>query len=254
MSELRILSHNVFWFQGAAFATDRPPGGRPPILSALVEIHLRLAPDVLALQEVQDEATFKLLAGSLEMTGRHCPGGELGQYGGATFWREGRYVADSQSSPPVVQRMWQIVEARPAGGAGVRICNIHLPSSRQLGEARAGRRRVRELLGVLERADPPAVVLGDFNEQPGGPVGRCLSRRGYLDAAVLAGRADRPTSLGGGRGDQIWIHRTLRDRLAEYGVLDRTSIESAGGGAPPLSDHFPLWITLAPAAAGDTGS
>ena len=129
----------------------------------------------------------------------------------------------------------------PAGGA-VRVGNIHLPSSRQLGRQAAAEQRLRELQAVLDRDDPPAVLLGDFNEQPGGAVGDCLGRRGYLDAAVLTGWADRPSSLGG-RGDQIWIRDSLRARVAEYGVMDRLSLTA--GGREPLSDHFPVWIALA---------
>lgn len=244
MSKLRILSHNAFWFQGAGFETDRPGPPNRPVLSALTEIYLRLKADVLALQEIQDSRTSERLARALRMSGRHCPGGELAQYGGATFWREGRFVADSRSSPTPVQRVWQMIEARSGSGAAVRICNVHLPSSRQLGEQSARRRRIRELQTVLDRPDAPAVILGDFNEQPGGPVGECLSRRGYLDAAVLTGRNDRPTSLGGARGDQVWIHNSLRDGLCEYAVLEAELLDAPASRGEALSDHLPLWVTL----------
>ncbi|KPK86388.1 MAG: hypothetical protein AMJ81_01360 [Phycisphaerae bacterium SM23_33] len=243
MSHLRIVSHNAFWFQGAPFGTDRPGSPDQAILAALVEAYHRLRPDVLALQEIQDQATFERLAAALPTPGRYCPGGRLPQYGGAIFWSAGGFAADWRSSAEVPQRMWQMVNAH-AGAGAVTICNIHLPSSRQLGREAAGRGRVRELLAVLDRADAPAVVLGDFNESPGGPVGASLAGRGYLDAAAATGLADRPTSLGGGRGDQIWIHGSLRERLAEYGVMDKAQLRPARGEKQCLSDHFPLWVTL----------
>jgi endonuclease/exonuclease/phosphatase family metal-dependent hydrolase len=243
MSELRIVSHNAFWFQGAPFGTDRPGSPDPAILAALVEIYRRLRPDVLALQEIQDECTFERLAAALAISGRYCPGGQLAQYGGAIFWRAGSFVADWRSSAVTPRRMWQMVQLRAASST-VRICNMHLPSSRQLGKEVAARARATELLAVLDGTGAPAVVMGDFNEAPGGPVGACFTARGYLDAAVVAGFGDRSTSLGGGRGDQIWIHGSLRGRLAEYGVVEKRVLKPAGRGKESLSDHFPLWVTL----------
>ena len=90
----------------------------------------------------------------------------------------------------------------------------------------------------------PDVVVGDFNEPPGGQTSRYMARQGYCDAAVVAGQAFRPTGLGGGRGDYIWIDQMLRERLIEYGVLAKESMRAPGSGTEFLSDHFPLWITL----------
>ena len=243
MNRQTILSHNTFWFQGAPFETDRPGAPDRAILSPLVSIYRALAPDVLCFQEVQDEGAFDLLAAEMDMPGRHTPGGLLRQYGGAAFWRCGRCLAESTSCERASQRMWQIVEV-PAGAAGaLRVCNVHLPSSRQAG-AEAGRLRLRELACVAEGDARPDVIVGDFNERPGGPVGDYLTRQGYLDAAALTGQAFRPTGLGDGRGDYAWVDRRLRGRLVEYAVLSREDLRAAGAGKDCLSDHFPLWITV----------
>lgn len=243
MKRLTILSHNAFWFQGASFATDRPAGPLPGVLRSLTQIYRALAPDALCLQEIQDKPTFLTLASSLRMDGEFTPGGTLKQYGGATLWREGVFARDSASSPVPAQRMWQAVDLSTGRARRIRVCNIHLPSSRQLGPA-AGGQRLEELARAIEQDPRPDVVVGDFNEPPGGPTSQYMARQRYRDAAVVAGQAFRPTGLGGGRGDYIWIDQALREPLMEYGVLARDSMRVPGGGTEFLSDHFPLWITL----------
>jgi endonuclease/exonuclease/phosphatase family metal-dependent hydrolase len=241
---LRIVTHNAFWFQGVPFEPDRPGPPADGVVSGLVEIYRALRPDVLALQEVQDPHSFALLAEALAMPGRYCPGGELPHYGGAAFHRGGRYAGDWRSSPQRPQRMWQVVEAPGGAGPVVRVCHVHLPSSRQLGGA-AGWRRLEDLRAALGHGGAAGVVVGDFNEPPGGRVGDHLAEAGYLDAAAVAGAPDQPTALGGGRGDQVWIHHTLRDRLAEYGVVAKERLEAPCAGKAYLSDHLPVWIDLA---------
>lgn len=251
MKRLKILTHNAFWFQGAGFETDSPGDPVPPVMESLVGIYRALAADVLCLQEIQDEPTFARLAAALGMPGRHSSGGVLRQYGGATLWREGSWVCGSATCEPAAQRMWQTVEVGGAGAA-MMVCNIHLPSSRQLGRG-AGARRLEELAAAVERDQRPAVVAGDFNERPGGSVCEYMASQGYLDMAAETGRAFLPTGLGGGRGDYIWLDRGLRERVVEYGVLHREVMASPSSTAGCrgnnyeagyLSDHFPLWVTL----------
>ena len=241
---MRIVGHNAFWFQGVPFPTDRPGGPVSTVMETLVEMYLALHPDVLALQEIQDRATFEQLARAVGMSGAYAPGAELSQYGVATFLREGRLVAEGTAGQPRPQRMWQMVELPGQRLPAVRICNIHLPSSRQLGKALAVRRRVAELRSVLALPEPPAVLLGDLNEPPGGPVGQCLTQLGYLDAAVVTGQADRPTNVAGKRGDQIWVQCRLEKHIRGYGVISRGRMARDPGGQSLLSDHFPLWLDL----------
>jgi len=268
---MQILSHNCYWFQGHPFDTDAPGAPHEEIFPALVALYRRIGADLVCLQEVQDEATSRRLAGELGMDGRFTPGGELLQYGGAVLWREGgeaatrrvqvvgaaephdgpapgailkgaggELVCDSGGADPPPQRMWQLIRS----ASGLVVANVHLPSSRQLGRERAAAARVAEMESVLGADTSPDVVLGDFNEQPGGPVGRLLSSRGYLDAAVLHDCAARPTALGGGRGDQIWIREGLRGSLVEYTVPGAETLATGIAGKESLSDHLPLWVIL----------
>jgi len=50
-----------------------------------------------------------------------------------------------------------------------------------------------------------------LNEPRGGPTAQLLTDAGYVDAAVATGQADRPTSLGGGRGDGDDLRRGRGD-------------------------------------------
>jgi len=240
---MRIVSHNAFWFQGVPFTTDRPGAADEGVLAALVAVYRGLGPDVLAVQEIQDARTFDRLGGALGMAGTFCRGAELPQYGGGTFWRSGILLADSRQAGAAPQRMWQVVRV-PAGQEALVICHVHLPSGRQLGLSAAGARRRAELRTAMGQTDPPGVVLGDFNEAPGGPLSGRLARAGYVDAADAAQDADRPTGPGGGRGDQIWVHRNLQGRLAGYGVLPAEAMGAQQAGKQYLSDHFPVWIEL----------
>ena len=247
MAPVRIVTHNAFWFQGAPFATDQPGPPDAIVLAALVDVYRDLQPDVLAVQEVQDESAFAALGGALDLPGAYCPGGELVQYGGAVFDRAGGAIVDWRTTPTTPQRMWQVVSA-----AGVRVCNVHLPSSRQLGVAAAAERRLAELRAALSQlADGGVIGRWGFRLgwPPGGPVTELLSSAGYIDAAVHTGQADLPTALGGGRGDQIWVHESLVERLAEYGVVPTGRFAADAPAKEHLSDHLPVWVELHPKPA-----
>jgi endonuclease/exonuclease/phosphatase family metal-dependent hydrolase len=245
MKRLTILTHNAFWFQGVPFPTDRPGRPLPGIMEALVEIYRRLGADVLCVQEIRDEETFGRLAAALRMAGGYTPGGVLSQYGGAALWRQGRFLEDSRLQEPRPQRMWQLADVWAGQGPPIRVCNVHLPSSRQLGAGAEGQ-RLKELSCVIEREVRPGVVLGDFNEPPGGPVCQYMAGKGYSDAAALTGQGFRPTGLGDGRGDYIWVERTLRQALMEYGAMPKHLTAANHAGREYLSDHLPVWITLDP--------
>ena len=234
---LIILCHNVFWFQGVPFETDQPGDPDDRILESLVDIYGKIDADVLCLQEIQNGETFQMLRDALRYDGHYTAGSSLIQYGGATFWRSGSVMTPANSSDDPPQRFWQVVESQ-----GVIIRNLHLPSGRQLGPEAAASRRLEELNHATAKV--PDVVLGDFNEQPGGRVSDFLRERGYVDAAVLTGRDSVPPSIGAGRGDQIWVHESVQDRLTDYGVLSKRDLVTSVEGKTSLSDHLPLWVQL----------
>ena len=130
MTQLTVVSHNTFWFQGAPFPTDRPPAPDGEILKRLCAIYRQVNPDIICLQEIQDRRTFEAVSEHLGMPGCYCPGTKLPQYGGAVLWRLhfARPVRDSQESGFETQRMWQIVEVQE-DGRRLHIANVHLPVS-----------------------------------------------------------------------------------------------------------------------------
>jgi exonuclease III len=203
-------------------------------------------PDVLCLQEIQGPDTFQALSGGLQRPGAYCPGNEFPQYGGALLWSSGQPVADYAAAAASPQRMWQGCEVTTPAGP-VTICNIHLPSSRQLGPERCAVRRVEEILAAIDNGQRAwDIIAGDFNERSGGNAGRCLQEHGYRDAAVLSGKAETTTNLGGGRGDYIWVSPRLCSRVTDYGVVGKEALLTDIPGKTYLSDHLPLWIRLAP--------
>ncbi len=238
-----------FLASGRPFGTDRPGKPLPEIARRLSERYEALAPEVLCLQEIQSQAACTAVAGCLGMDAYYCPGVELTQYGGAIAMRGGHPALDARASSIRPQRVWQVIDLDGSGANPLRICNVHLPSSRQLGAEAAVVRRVEEISDMLILATAcggaPHVIVGDFNERPGGAIAESMQENRYVDVARLTGREDLPTSLGGSRGDQAWAHETVVARIAGYGVLRADDIIAEGvSGKRHLSDHMPLWIDL----------
>jgi len=246
MTPLIILSHNAFWFQGVPFATDVPREPDAAVLNRLCAIYRQVHADVICLQEIQSQDAFEMVATQLGMPGCYCPGTTLPQYGGAVFWRpgQGSRVQDARTASLATQRMWQIVDIHNGNGR-LRVGNIHLPSSRQLGPDAAQAQRIAELRDAITICEErPDVIAGDLNEQPAGPVNAFLRSHAYRDAAVLAKRADAPTTLGANRGDYIWISKKIESRVSRYTVLSRQALACTTCDKEYVSDHFPLWITV----------
>ncbi len=246
MTPLTILSHNAFWFQGVPFATDIPQEPDTEVLKRLCAIYREVHADVICLQEIQGRQAFEMVSKQLEISGCYCPGTILPQYGGAVFWRpgQGSLVHDSQTASLATQRMWQIVDINNGNGR-LRIVNIHLPSSRQLGHNAAQGQRIAELRDAITICEVrPDVIVGDLNEQPAGQIDEFLKSHDYIDAAVLTKRADVSTTLGTSRGDYIWITKKIDSRVKYYNVMPKQGLACKTLDKEYLSDHLPLWITL----------
>ncbi|MBI4558499.1 MAG: endonuclease/exonuclease/phosphatase family protein [Candidatus Hydrogenedentes bacterium] len=239
-----ILCHNAFWFQGAPFPSDSPGEPVAEILAELLELYRRISPDVVCLQEIQDQQTFARLAEALRLGGSYCPGGHYPQYGGAMFWKTGRQLADSQTHGLRTQRLWQVAEVGPAHSLPLTVCNIHLTSNRHLGEAMAACARIDDLRQPLEWSEPPQVMVGDFNEGSRGSVSAYLYQHGYTDAAFLTGNTTESTGVGKARSDQIWVHESVVERVCEFTIVGWDTLRTDHPGKEYLSDHLPLYLTI----------
>ena len=225
--QLTIVSHNAFWFQGHPFETDAPGDPLDGIVEGLVALYRAKAPDVICLQEIQSEFAFRRIREALGMSGAYCPGGHFSQYGGATFWRRGRVVADIRSVSRLPQRMWQITSIARHGTEPLTIANIHLASARHLGEGGAAPSRIQDLEQLLSQKARPVVVAGDFNEAPDGGVSEYLSAQGYVDTAPLTSHPDISTGINKARSDQIWIQDGAQDQVREFGIFAREALATA---------------------------
>ena len=240
---ITVVSHNAFWMQGHPFEGDQPGGPVEAIVSGLADRYRGVRPDVLCLQEIQSAEAFGAISAAMALPGSYTPGRELRQYGACALSADARILADSGSTPAPFTRAFQLIEAG-AAGRGLRIANVHLPSGRQIGAAEGAARRLAELEAILRLDPPPDVLCGDLNERPGGAVSDYLARQGFVDAAAITGNADRCTSIGGTRGDYIWLRRSIADRLRDYGVCPPADFLADVPGKTFLSDHLPLWISV----------
>jgi endonuclease/exonuclease/phosphatase family metal-dependent hydrolase len=244
---LRLVTHNVFWCQGVPFAGDQPGAASAAVVADLLTLYREIEPDVLCLQEIQDETIAGAFGTALGLTCHFTPGGRYPQYGGAVL---SRWPIEVLGLDDTVDRIVQRVTARLPDGQTLRLAHVHLPSSRQRGREGGAAERLAEIQLIAPNAaaaqsTTPHVVLGDFNERPDGPCATYLARVGYVDAAQPSGQGDVPTSLGRSRGDQIWLSRELVPRLAGYHVTTKERLAGLPPGKTSLSDHLPVTVDLA---------
>ncbi len=138
---------------------------------------------------------------------------------------------------------------------------------------RTDRRRAAQIDQILDVArrggDGRVVLMGDLNAGPeASPANyRRLLDGGYVDLAAAAGGPglatwdiDQPLNRGGARAyrrpqriDHLLLPRDLARRFrvtAAEVVLREAVVPVPGGGRVPVSDHYGLACTLAPADAG----
>lgn len=243
-SSLRIVSHNAFWYQGHPFYGDLPGEPEPGILARLVTVYRGLNPDLLCLQEIQSPEVAASIAAQLRMAHVFAKGDGYPQYGGAVLSRYPIRVGEDQADRPSIDRLLlQVVVEAP--GYTLRISNVHLPSNRFRGpEGGAAKRRAEVPLTIEAAGHPVDIVLGDINEGAGGPCGHWLSEQSYSESAPLCGAHGEPSSLGGMRGDQIWLHSAIVPLLQAYIVVPKEAFLADVTGKEHLSDHLPVGVDL----------
>lgn len=246
---IRVISHNAFWFQGAPSKTTDPDAVHDEIWPRLVSIYRGLKPDLLCLQEVHTPAVAARLAAELDASWLHTPGCRQPVYGGAVLWWPGATLSlrDFRTEHDWTPfRIWQWIEWR-RGREALRLTHLHLPSNRVTGGAPIADTQCAEVRRyALDSAFVGDIVAGDFNASPRDAAPSVLAAAGYLDAAVLAGRDQAPTTMHGGRGDHLWLRSASQWQLRDYRVIDLSTPEYAprDPAKKSLSDHYPLMIEL----------
>jgi endonuclease/exonuclease/phosphatase family metal-dependent hydrolase len=228
---LRIVSYNIHGCVGSRRRRD--PGRIADVLEAL-------APDVVALQEVDSRASrggldqAMILARRLDMQLEEGPllRDHQGHYGNAVMSRwplrrtgEGMYATQGLEA-----RGWLEVEITPLDGPAWRIVTTHLDLGGRVRSA-----QLYELAARLTHLAGPLVLAGDLNEwRPWSGAIRALSSAVNLLPPVASFPSWRPF--------------LALDRLAVKGVVaaagPRVDVSALTRRA---SDHLPLWADIAAA-------
>lgn len=246
---MKIISHNVYWFQGSPSRWGRERvAAVEEVFRALADLYAAHEPDLLCLLEVHLARWACAMAERLHLTTwMYFRGGLRKDYGGAILSRGRAELTDHTRADDsfLHERCHARARASFAGGE-LEIAAVHLPSDRFCGSRQAGEQaRLAEIDRILAVEPLPALVTGDFNSTPDSAPYKRMRERGYVDAAVATGAADRP-SFRRHRVDYVWIGPAARERLAGFSALEDGPFVRTGAGGETwrLSDHPPLLVEL----------
>ncbi|HPU83929.1 MAG TPA: endonuclease/exonuclease/phosphatase family protein [Candidatus Latescibacteria bacterium] len=243
---MRIVVHNVYWFQGcpSRWGAERVAAA-PAVFDGLVELYASLSPDVICLQEVQNPDLVATAAKKLGMASWiHARGGVKTDYGGAILTRNPSEMRDltSNGSEPPHERVH--VRAQVTNGKDIlEIACVHLPSNRFAGSPEEGSRaRVAEVEQVLRCSPVPDIVVGDMNFRKGSEPYLLMKSSGYVNAGETDVAEDSPER----KGDHIWLLPAAVRRLERFFVVTGEPFvqTDADGTVWRLSDHHPLVADL----------
>lgn len=242
---MRILTHNVYWFQGypSRWGEERLIEA-PEVLRDLIRLYSSAAVDVLCLQEVQRSDLVETIARDLGMTSwLHAPGGRRPDYGGAILCRRTAELRDvTRADGRALHERIHLRASLRDLTVPIELAVLHLPSDRFVDSTCAGHAaRVAELKRALDESPRPDVVVGDLNCGSDSPPYQTLSEYGYLDAALTAGQR-----VPKHRCDYVWVNEKFADRLVRFTVLDKDTFcrTTQDGKVWWLSDHPPLVMEL----------
>lgn len=248
--QIRIVTYNI-------------KSGRyqPHGLEAVARTIQSLSPDILALQEVDEDmrrtsgvAQTDWLSRRLRMTALFAPAMAYdgGQYGIALL---SRYPISTHQSRRLYQPVYPDAASRPRHDSEPRVMlgvRLLLPDTRPQGGlplsvvvAHLGLTQDQRLLQLRELSDfslpwassGPLVVLGDFNCEPDAPelaplraslVDACAAQGVAGDARITFPLDSEPAAI-----DYIWVSPTMHIISAKV-VHDETQ----------ASDHFPLVVDV----------
>jgi endonuclease/exonuclease/phosphatase family metal-dependent hydrolase len=135
------------------------------------------------------------------------------------------------------------LSGRLADGSALSVVGCHLGLS-----APGRRHELRQVLGLAGRLGSPVVVVGDINEDVGGPVWDIAAGAGLVDIHARPGSAPTPTFPARGphrRIDVVWASPGLRIR-----PVDLTGLGLRRDVLVRASDHLPVLVEIDDGPAG----
>lgn len=260
---LRVCTYNVLRFQGWPEDVAREQLGTAASrrLAHFTDVFGGLDCDLLAIQEGGSQQWIDRLAANMGMEALFLP--SPAEFPGGILSRHPIVEARPRQ---VAERSWEVPFSRTFGAALVDVAgrpiwvvNLHAhPNREDLREQEA--HVLADTLDELLAVAPSAIVMGDFNSEPGGPLHEVLVERGFVNAVEAAwGRTvSTVNSPEGGVSSASIDHIYLSADLAGHLVSARVVLEP--GFMYPLmfgpddwvhSDHLPVVAELewVPAAA-----
>ena len=283
---LRLLTFNTGLTEirlfGAALYEDVPHV--VPRAARLAPAVRGLGADIVLLQELVPQHVKTALAAALRDLYPHRAGiGEDSRFYGTGLLTLSRHPIEDAACAPFAEQTFEEGLFGPRGMLGCtvrtptlgpcRVINLHATAGgayrRRRRQGAPDRRSAQVAEAIAAAGAPfegPVVLAGDFNSDPAtdAATGERLRATGFADVASLAPDSARPPatwdpanplnrSRAGGaarRVDHIFV-RSRGGQPVEVSdariVLDEPAVPVPDGDPVPLSDHYGLLATLAPA-------
>lgn len=254
---LRVCTYNMLRFQGwpEEVAQAQLGTGTSARLAHFTDVLRELDCDLLGIQEGGSQQWINRLATNLGMAAFFTP--SPAEFPGGLL---SRHPIVEERPRPVTVRSWDVPFSRTFGAALIDVAGRHIwvvnlhahPNREDLREQEA--KILADTLDELLDVTSHAIVLGDFNSEPGGPLHEVLRARGFVNTVQAAwGRTvSTVNSREGGVGSASIDHIYISESLAEYLVSARVVLDR--GFMMPLmvspddwvhSDHLPVIAELA---------
>lgn len=243
MTRIKILSQNIFWFQGVPFESDQPGDANSSVINKLVEIYQPLDIQLFCFQEIQSQKTVDSLIKALTFKGVYTSGNQMSQYGGSALSQF--HLKPIQTQEFKFDRLCQLFTFSH-NETHLKVANVHLPSNRHLGPEGSRKKKLEEMGSLLSAHQDIDIVCGDFNDYHDSEIYCFMMESGFTDSAKFFNMDDQSTSISEKfkRGDFIWIKSNLEKNMKHYEVIPKNNLVPVGINKEYLSDHLPVILTM----------